>query len=75
MTQEEISAIKSQFFATVAHDLRTPLTAILLSTELLETYGHETPEEKKRQYLRCIREAAEQINKLLNDALDSYGIE
>lgn len=71
-SQKELLELKSKFFATIAHDFRTPLAAILLSTELLENYGHICSEEQKRQYLRCIREAAEQINELFNEALTNH---
>ncbi|MCL1475448.1 sensor histidine kinase [Argonema antarcticum] len=71
-SQKELLEFKSKFFASIAHDFRTPLTAILLSTELLENYGNMCSEEQKRQYLHCIREAAEQMNELLNEVLINY---
>ena len=73
--EKDITEMRARFLASISHDFRTPLTAILLSTELLETYGNNCSEEKKREYIRCIRESAEQINRLLNETLVNYGEE
>lgn len=39
--EREVMAIRGRFLNTISHEFRTPLTGILISTELLEAYGHK----------------------------------
>ncbi|MBP5672660.1 MAG: response regulator [Victivallales bacterium] len=64
---------KSYFFATVSHDIRTPLNSIIGFTELLcKDYG--TPEMKK-QYLDSIAFSGKMLMELINDILDLSKLE
>jgi signal transduction histidine kinase len=53
----------------MAHEFRSPITTISASAQLLEHHGHQLNEDKRREYLYLIREAAEVMNNLLNDVL------
>jgi signal transduction histidine kinase/CheY-like chemotaxis protein len=61
---------KDQYIATLSHDLRTPLSGILASSEILldEIQGVLNPAQ--RETTRNIEEAAEHMLSLINDLLD-----
>ncbi|MFI4874306.1 MAG: hybrid sensor histidine kinase/response regulator, partial [Blastopirellula sp. JB062] len=63
---------KSHFLATMSHELRNPLTAILGMTELLQ----ENPaQEDLHEMLGMIAENGRHLHELLNDILDLAKIE
>ncbi|QIZ69499.1 CBS domain-containing protein [Oxynema aestuarii AP17] len=67
--EQELGELKSRFTSMVTHEFRNPLTTILYSTQLLETFGHRATEEKKRSYLLRIRRTAQYMNQLIEDLL------
>ncbi len=71
----EASQQKSRFLARMSHDLRTPLTAVLLSTDLTlrELYGPLTPKQKAN--LQRVVESARRLQTLIDDILDISKIE
>jgi PAS domain S-box-containing protein len=64
---EAANRAKSQFFANISHDLRTPMNAILGMTEL--ALG-EAKEPSIRDYLETAKESANVLLELLNEVLD-----
>jgi PAS domain S-box-containing protein len=64
--QKELERLKDQFVSDVSHELRTPTTNIGLFLELLE----DAPPEKRKEYLRIVREQAQLVRKLVEDVLD-----
>lgn len=64
---------KSLFFATVSHDIRTPLNAILGFAELLRMGGED--EKTRKQYLESISFSGSTLLQLLNDVLDLSKLE
>jgi two-component system, OmpR family, phosphate regulon sensor histidine kinase PhoR len=70
---KELNRIKSEFVATVSHDLRSPLTAILGYTELIDRVG--TINEQQREFIRRIQFSINNITNLINDLLDLGRIE
>jgi PAS domain S-box-containing protein len=64
--QKELERLKDQFVSDVSHELRTPTTNIGLFLELLE----DAPAEKRKEYLRIVREQAQLVRKLVEDVLD-----
>lgn len=64
---------KTQFFATMSHEFRTPLTAVLGYTEL--ALAADTSPEKRIEYLRTIATSADYMLHLINDTLDMSKIE
>ena len=73
---EQASRAKSEFLSNVSHGLRTPLTAILGFTELLEehTFLQEGPSEIQG-YLGIMRENGHVLLALIDDLLDISRIE
>jgi signal transduction histidine kinase/CheY-like chemotaxis protein len=66
------TAAKSDFLASVSHDMRTPLGGILGMTELLL----QTPvSEQQRDFLKTLSRSAEALFALVNDLLDLSKIE
>jgi len=69
---EQASQAKTQFLATLGHEVRTPMTGVLGMTELL--LG--TPlQQKQRGYAESIRSAGQHLLRLVNDALDLARVE
>lgn len=68
---EAAVAARTSFLSTIAHDLRTPITAIMTGAETLRG---ETPAHARHQ-LEMIGEAGRMMNSLLNDLLDQARID
>lgn len=63
---EQLDAARRQFFAWISHDLRTPLTGLRASAEILEAGLAEDP----APYLRRIRLQADTMNRLVDDLFE-----
>ena len=68
----EASKAKTQFIATISHEMRTPLNAILGFTELLKR--NPTPDSINR-FIANIDTASQSLLQLINDVLDLSKIE
>ena len=68
--QRKLDQAKSGFISIVAHELRTPLVAIVGYSELLENTGNPLTEEQRENYLSIIQSNAESLNRLVDDLLD-----
>ena len=67
----KLDQAKSVFISTAAHELRTPLIAIVGYSELLENEaGLPLEDEQKQEYLSIIQSNAEMLNRLVDDLLD-----
>ncbi len=60
---------KDEFLDTVTHELRTPITAIRASSEILKE-DDELPTELKQQFLDNIITESDRLNRLINTILD-----
>lgn len=65
---KELDRLKNDFVDTVSHDLRSPLTAVLGYTELIERTGPLN--ENQTEFLHRIRGSVQHITSLINDLLD-----
>ncbi|MGO4223093.1 ATP-binding protein [Lysobacter sp. TAF61] len=69
---KQASLAKTQFLATLGHEVRTPMTGVLGMSELLL----DTPlDPRQRGYIESIRRAGRHLLRLVNDALDLARIE
>lgn len=67
---ERANAAKSDFLANMSHELRTPLNAVInLAAVLLMGYYGQL-QEKQKEYISDIKNAGEDLLKLINDILD-----
>ncbi len=67
--ERELNELKSRIVATISHEYRTPLTTILSSTELLEQYGANWTEDRKRKHFQRIQASVKYLTELVNDVL------
>ena len=67
--EKELGELKSRFVTMTSHEFRTPLTTILSSAELLESYSHKWTEDKKNKHFQRIKTAVKHMTQLLNDVL------
>jgi len=61
--------MKSRFISTTSHEFRTPLTAILSSTELIQRYRHKWDDEKIDEHFTRIHSSVNYLTRLLDDVL------
>lgn len=66
---QELNELKSRFVSMVSHEVRNPLNAILASTQILERYGEQWPQEKKQEFFQRIKTGVKKMTKLLDDVL------
>jgi len=72
---EDISRAKSAFIATMSHELRSPLNAVIGFSELLLGQGVGPLTEKQSRYLGHIQESGKHLLDLINDILDVSRVE
>ena len=72
---KELDAMKSRFLAVVSHELKTPLTSMKMSYDLLlsEKLGEVTPGQ--REALDVIKRDSERLIKMIGELLDVSRIE
>jgi PAS domain S-box-containing protein len=70
---KELDALKSDFVATVSHDLRSPLTLMRGYTTMLEMVGELN--EQQNTYVRKIVTSVEDMTRLVTNLLDLGRIE
>ena len=68
-----VAELRSQFVASVSHELKTPLTAIRMFAETLRL--GRTPAHRTTEYLDTIVSESERLTRLLNNVLDFSKVE
>jgi len=71
---KRLEQMRIDFVANMAHEIRTPLTAILGFVETLRSGDVEDPEQAAR-FLAIIEEQARRLNRLLDDLMTLSNIE
>lgn len=70
---KELERVKSEFIATVSHDLRTPLTAIQGYIDLLPRVGPLT--EQQREFITRLQRSLSSVTQLVTDLLEIGRVE
>lgn len=72
--EERLNGLKSEFIATVSHELKTPLALIRMFGEMLASERVSTA-EKRKQYLDTIVRESERLTGLIENLLDFARLE
>lgn len=72
---EAANRAKSEFLATMSHEIRAPLNAIIGFSELLEAAPEDRLPARERQFARDVRKAGEHLLALISDILDLARVE
>jgi PAS domain S-box-containing protein len=68
--EKELNELKSKFVSMVSHEFRTPLAAILSSSDLLQNYWDKWTVEKRNSLLEKINRSIGNLIVLLNDVTE-----
>lgn len=71
---QEIDRNKTVFLGNVAHELRTPLSAIRSYSEILQNYN-DIDEQTRQEFLKIIQSESIRLSNLINDVLSISKIE
>ncbi|WDF79912.1 PAS domain-containing sensor histidine kinase [Mucilaginibacter sp. KACC 22773] len=73
--EKELNEMKSRFVAMASHEFRTPLSAILSSLSLAESYGKADQEDKRHRHIQRIRASVKNLTIILDDFLSLDKVE
>jgi PAS domain S-box-containing protein len=73
--EQELGELKSRFVSMASHEFRTPLTAVLTSTALIEKYPATDQQDKRLKHLQRIRASVNHLNDILEEFLSVGRIE
>ena len=78
--EREVGAMKSRFVSMVSHEFRTPLTAIMASSELLQHYRDRLTQEEKDEELASIEREVDRLTGMIDEIImlgqaDATGLE
>lgn len=72
---EELDRLKSDFVATVSHELKTPLTAIIGSATTLSRRSDRLTPEQRTTFIEMIERQGQRLLRLVEDILTTAQIE
>ena len=72
---KELEKIRTDFIATISHEFKTPLTSIMMGTDVLIDEGLGQLNNDQKQFIQAIREDGDRLAKLVNDLLELTRIE
>jgi signal transduction histidine kinase len=72
---KELERLREEWASVVAHDLRQPAGAIMLTAEALSRQHHGELTERERKAVERIRSASRRLNRMVEDLLDASRIE
>jgi NtrC-family two-component system sensor histidine kinase KinB len=71
----EVSRLKTEFIGVASHELRTPVTSLLLSAQLLQEGAAGPLSEAQQEIVAAQREDLARLDQLLRDLLDISRLE
>jgi PAS domain S-box-containing protein len=72
---KELDFAKTNFIATVSHELKTPISSIKMSLQLLEKEQTGTINEEQKQLIESIKEDSQRLLKITGELLDISQLE
>lgn len=72
---QDLNVRKNELIGVVAHDLKNPLSGILMSSSLMLRYYDKMTKDDILQNIQRIKETGERMNKIILDLLDIEAIE
>jgi len=72
---KELEKIRTDFIATISHEFKTPLTSIMMGTDVLIDERMGPLNDDQRQFIQAIREDGDRLTKLVNGLLELMKIE
>jgi PAS domain S-box-containing protein len=73
--EKELNEMKSRFVSMASHEFRTPLSAILSSTSLLDHYTSEEQAQKRAKHIDRIKTSVRNLTAILDDFLSLEKLE
>ena len=67
--EREYNELQSRFVSMISHEFKTPLSTILSSVEILETYDQQLSYDKKLAHMKRIDKAVSLMNTYVEDIL------
>lgn len=67
--QDKIARLREDFSYAMIHDMKTPLSSIIMGAQILETGKLDVQPEKKARYFRILKEEGEHLLSLTNKVL------
>jgi signal transduction histidine kinase len=67
--EKQLNALKSQIVATVSHEYRTPLAAILAAASTLNQHGDKLDRSKQERFLQIVEDKARHLSRLVDDMI------
>jgi signal transduction histidine kinase len=72
---KELDFAKTNFIATVSHELKTPIASIKMSLQLLESQQTGTLNEEQKQLMSSIKEDSDRLLKITGELLNMSQVE
>lgn len=67
--EQELSTVKSEFIATISHEIHTPLSIIQSSADILQHSINRLSDEKKQKHFQKVDSAIKRITSIIEDLL------
>ncbi|MCW3127352.1 MAG: domain S-box protein [Bacteroidetes bacterium] len=67
--EKELNDLKSRFVSMASHEFRTPLSTILSSVSLIDSYKHEDEQEKRQKHIHRIKDQVRNLSNILEEFL------